>query len=88
MQRTLLTCSTRAVVTSQVNDLGAAMDSSPKSSEAAKMLIILTMDIEAKAESIILPFQKTLVFSFLEDYEQFCYLHPSRNIVELQYREG
>lgn len=64
------------------------MDSSSKSSEAAKMLITTRTDIEVKAESIILPFQKTLVFSCLEDYEQFCYLHPSRNIVELQYRKG
>lgn len=65
MQRALLTCLTRAVVISQEKGLGATMDSSPKSSEAAKMLITTRTDIEVKAESIILPFQKTLVFSCL-----------------------
>lgn len=87
MQRVLLTCATRAVVTTQEEDLGVTMDSSLKLStecaEAAKMLSIMRKDIEAKTEGIILPFHETLMFSCLEYHEHFCSLHPSRNIGEL-----
>lgn len=68
--------------------MDSSLKSSTKCTEAAIALSMMRTDIEAKTEGIILSFHKTLVFSCLEYCEQLCSLHPSRNIAELQYREG
>lgn len=65
MQKTLLMCLIRAVVTTQERDLEVIMGDFPKSSTesavAAKMSSIMRKAVEANTEGIILPLLKSLV---------------------------
>lgn len=45
------------------------------------MLSIVRKNIEGKTVGIILPFHKLFCFSCPEYHEQFCSLHPHRDIV-------
>lgn len=65
MQKTLLMCLIRAVVTTQERDLEVIMGDFPKSSTesavAAKMSSIMRKAVEANTEGILMPLLKSLV---------------------------